>query len=375
MNGLLFACIPLSVCAQAPRHLPLLNANPGFEEGLAGWAVHNPPDLVPGGVVELVDAPISGFTFGQRHVRMRLPESARDNYTQYINLGQAVKLSPKKRYQFCITLKWTNAGSPGAPRQAVVSTWVRDPAGAFSGSDVFLTGPEIHPHVFEFSPKTEGESFCYVALNTNIEGPRVTEIILDRFRIEELGDVGVEPDDRDGDLLAQKNPGFEDGLTHWTRTENNPHRAPTLACELVPGPERRGQRLRLTLPSATAEEGPDHYNETWTGVYQTVRLFGGHTYRLSALVDRLSPREDGPRTILNFYAFRPALEKTTGTAAPVWLGSIDHPFTTASPHRASQLLRVTETADYQITARLFGWAQNGQGAVVEIDDFVLERLE
>ena len=344
-----------------------INANPGFEQGFEGWNIYNPIAGL-GASVSLVrdgsgDAFViganSGFGEGKSHVRMFLPRSAVDNYTQYINLGQNLTLSKDRRYRYSVRLKWANQGAANAPSQAIVSTWVRNPDGSYSGKDIFIGNSDETIYSFEFTPNQDGTVFAYIALLTNIEGPRDTEVLVDDLGVEDVGPAAVEPDGRMGNLLAGSAFTFPDT---WQKTEWNPNGVSGLST--TPVSVDGNAKMQLSLPGSG---NPDYLNETFTGVYQTVRLYAGNTYELSANIDRVTPADDSIQTILNLYAHLPGDQ-------PVWLGDVDYAFSRTDNHYYAQSFYVTRTGDYQITARNFGWAQNGTASTVLVDNLKLFRV-
>lgn len=346
----------------------LLNTNPGFEAGLSGWRVYNPVAAL-GGQVSIQTTPLAGFTVGGQHLVMTLPRTATDNYTQYMTVGQDLALSTQRRYRFSVRLKWDNKGAADAPARAIVSTWVRHADGSYSGKDLFIDTADARTYSFEFTPSVDGASHAYVGLLTNIEGPRTTRVLAEAFRVEDLGPAAYEPDGRTGNLV--QDPGFESTSTlspqqgTWRLTEYDPTGAGGLDSTIAIA--STGHRLRMRLP---ASSDPDALNNSWTGAYQSVRLYAGNTYELSADIDREVP-EAVVDTIINVYLYR---APTVAGDSPEWLGDIDYVIDSGAQRRYTQRIRVVRTGLYQLTFRNFGWAQNGRGSVAAVDNVRLVRV-
>ncbi|MEM9562069.1 MAG: hypothetical protein AAGA93_05600 [Actinomycetota bacterium] len=346
----------------------LLNDDPGFERGLQAWETYIAPSLRGQAVIETITGP--DVRFGDRSLRMRLPASAQDNQRDWIRVGQRLDLDAGREYELSAAVRWNNPGN--RLPTAIVSAWCLHADGGYSGYDEFITVAEVDasagrngylPIRFNFSPGRTGESLCYLALLTHQnENLDATEILVDAFRISELGarPTGVDP--RTGNLLVDGDFDARSGANPgpaWSRTHWNPERVRGLGNRIV---GETNPKLRLTLPENIAGE----LNNTWTGRYQTVSLKAGVTYELSAMIDRNGPG-NGVATIVNMYAYLPP----TGGNPEQWIGSIDYKFTTEARHPYDQTFTPTVDGDYQITTRVFGWG-NTEPFSVTIDKLALE---
>lgn len=349
--------------ARGPRGT-LMNVNPGFEGGLRGWQVYEAPSIAGPAIIQVLDNGQSRFH--DKQLFMRLPKAATNNQSQYINIGQYLELSSRKRYRYSAHVKWVNKGQTRLP-SAIVSAWAQNPDGTYNGKDFFITEGDEYSYIsFEFTPNQTGKAFCYMSLLTHQQGFANTDIYVDAFRIEEIGDATSDADPRPAGENLLANSSFGDGFAGWTPTYWNPRKVAGLDRYLVGG--GGDERMRLTLPGA---RGNTLLNNTWTGVYQKVTLYAGNTYEISAMVDRVVPDARQYPTIVNVYAYKPA----TQAGPEAWVGSVDYKFNRADRHRYSQTITPTETTAYQITTRVFGWGNDGRPVKVDLDDIQVTRVK
>lgn len=342
----------------------LMNFNPGFERGLEGWSVYENPRIANDAIVR-VEAN-SQARFGDRHLFMRLPASAKLNQSEYIHVGQRLKLSNRKRYRYSAHVKWVNPQN--SLPSAIVSLWARNVGdGSYNGKDVWIRSGDNYQFIeFEFTPNQSGEVFCYVSLLTHQNGFDNTDIYVDALRIEEIGEAASDTDPRPTGQNLLANSSFDQGLEQWRPTQNNPQGVGGLTRSLIaPDGDRK---LRLSLPKAASTT---LLNQTWTGVYQQVTLYAGNQYELAATVDRVVPQGTEYPTIVNMFAYKPATQQSD----EAWLGSVDYKFNRAEPHPYSQVISVTETTNYIITARVFGWGNDGHPLTVDLDNITLKRVK
>ena len=351
----------------------LLNRNPGFERGLADWQVYVAPRIAATATVRAERG--ANARHGAGYLRLRLPREAQDNQRDYVRVGQRVPLAAGTLYRYRASVRWNNPGN--RLPSAIVSAWVRYADGSYAGVDRWLEDargadggwPDARRGYrtidFLFSPSRDGVAEAYVSLLTHQDGNLdATEVLVDAFRVEEIGPLGVDPDGREGNLLVDG--GFDGGRgarpgPDWLVTESNPLGVAELDARLVgEGPARR---LRLALPAAGS---PDRLNGTWSGLYQNVVLHRGVRYRLSLAVDRRLPDGNAP-SILNVFAY-----KGFGETPETWLGPVDYKFTRTDRHPYCAELAPIETAVYQVTTRLFGWGNEGRQIELDVDDLALE---
>ncbi len=355
----LFICLAL---AAAPLSAQILkNTNPGFENGLADWTTYKGSGIGTTAIIETRNA-VAGFTVGAKHLFMRLPAEATNNQTQYITVGQSLALSSTKRYRYTVKLKWDN--SENTLPSAIVSLWARNPDGSYNGRDQWLYNENVNTQTFEFTPNSTGNVFCYIGLLTHQDGFDDTDILVDSFRIEEIGDAAFDTDPRAANTNLLVNSTFGSDFANWTATYNNPNNVTGLNRSIVT--VNGNKKMRLELPAAGS---PTYLNNTWTGVYQTITLYAGNTYTISMRVDRVLPAATEYDTILNFYVYKPA----TSSSGQSWLGAVDYKFNRADEHVITRTVTPTETTTYHVTARVFGWGNDGRAFKVNVDDIQLER--
>ncbi|MDJ0682309.1 MAG: hypothetical protein QNJ18_20910, partial [Xenococcaceae cyanobacterium MO_167.B52] len=353
----------------------LLNANnPGFEKGNEDWYFAKTGRANTFGQIRVVE---NGESYsGQKQLYLKLPRQATSNYDDQISIGQDLSLSNEKRYAIEVRVKWLNPNN--SLPSAIVSLWARNPdQQTYSGKDFNIVADangqtEYEKLRFEFTPNEDGMVRVWLALATHIDGVDDTEIYVDDFKIIELGDAIVEQDSRTGNLI--KNGDFSQN-SDWQITRNNPKNVQSLIQSI------ESEKLRLELPGTNI---PDYLNHTWAGVYQTVTLYRGVTYELSADFDRDVPPNDQTRTIMNVFAYRPPTFSDTGELIldEEWVGPVDYDFDCNQPgdtcknenHRKTFTFTPTETAEYVITFRVFGWANNGVPVKVDVDNVDLRVL-
>ena len=340
----------------------LKNEDPGFEHhGLDKWDVFEPNSIAQKAIVRVDENGKSRFH--DKHLFMRLPAIATDNQKQYISVGQYLPLSCKKKYRFSVHVKWANPNN-GLP-SAIISLWARNPDGTYNGKDEWIYDGNNYKYLnFEFTPNETGSVFCYIALLTHQKGFKNTDILVDALRIEEIGDAEFEEDPRAFNQNLLKNSDFENNFASWQNTQSNPNNVGGLNKDIVSINDDK--KMRLILPSAPSNT---YLNNTWTGVFQKVTLYAGNTYELSANVNRIEPDRRQYETIVNLYTYKP---KTT-ISDESWLGSVDYKFNKRGSHPYSKTIRPNETTTYHITARVFGWGNEGRPVAVDLDDIEIKR--
>lgn len=332
----------------------VINQNSNFEKGLENWICYFGPGIKQTARIEVKQ---NSDEFKSKHVFMRLPANATDNQTQYVKLGQYLELSKDKKYRYSVSVKWLNPNNKLS--SAIVSVWTKDGKNTFNGKDVWLKDNKVQNLSFDFSPSINGQVDCYISLLTHQEGFDNTDILIDNLKIEELGEVTKETDPRSKINLIS-NSSFDKEFMNWHDTSYNPNKVKGLVKKLD------AKALQLELPSA-----PNNtlLNNTWTGVYQTIKLYAGNTYTLSAEIDRLIPDKTQYPTIINIFAYKP--EENGRKEA--WLGSVDYKFNKAEKHTYAQEITPSVTTDYLITVRVFGWGNEGRSLKVSVDNIRLFR--
>ncbi|QLE02459.1 hypothetical protein HX109_13160 [Galbibacter sp. BG1] len=347
--------------AEAPE--VLLNTNPGFEEGLTGWSTYKAPSIANDAIIRVDNN--GNAKFGNKHLFMRLPASATINGSEYINLGQTLNLSSTKRYRYSAWVKWANPNN--SLPSAIISIWARNQDGSYNGQDVWITDGNDYKYLtFEFTPNETGNVFCYISLLTHQNGFDNTDIFVDALRIEEIGDAIVDVDPRPANQNLLSNSFFSQDFANWTTTSYNPHNVSGLNKFIVN--DNGNKRMRLELPGASNNT---YLNETWIGAYQEVTLYAGNKYVLEANIDRVVPDALQYETIVNLYALKPE----TPNSPRAWLGDVDYKFNKSENHFYSQVISPTETTTYNITARVFGWANEGNPVSVNFDNIKVKRIE
>lgn len=336
-----------------------LNKNSDFNSGLSDWQIYKGPGIEETAKVE-TRAPSEAFD--SRHLFIRLPSNSKDNPTQYVKVGQYLRLSKSRRYRYTVDAKWLN--SENSLNSAILSVWISEQeSGTFAGKDVWLRSETKQTLTFDFSPTTDGIVDCYLSLLTHQDGFDNTDILIDNFEIQDVGPLLVEDDPRPRENLVV-NGDFENGLKSWHETLNNPHRVTGLEKGLIN--EGVNNTLELELPGS---EDPDYLNDTWLGLYQPVKLYAGNTYTISAKIERSIPERSQYPTIVNLYAMKP---ENHGEPAH-WLGSVDYKFNRNDLHVYSQQFTPLVTGEYRVTIRVFGWGNKGRPLKVKLDNIDLRR--
>ncbi|GAL73404.1 hypothetical protein [Jejuia pallidilutea] len=330
---------------------PIQNLNIGFEEGLLHWKTYKAPSIANDAIIRVDEN--GNAKSGKKHLFLRLPASAKINTADYVHIGQHLELDKTKRYKYSVWLKWANPENE-LPN-AIVSIWARNPDGTYSGKDVWIdNGKDYQLHSFEFTPTATGKVFCYISLLTHQKGFYNTDVLVDDFKVEVIGDAVVDTDPRPANINLLKNSSFSDGFDFWNSTHNNPTNVDGLNKFIVE--ENGNKSVQLELPGAP---NSTDLNYTWTGIYQNVKLYAGNTYQLQARIDRVVPSGTDYYTILNFYAYKPPT-----TTPKAWLGSIDYRFNIAELHDYSEMITPTETTMYHISTRVFGWGNDGNPVTI-----------
>ncbi len=347
----------------------LLNPNnPGFEKGREDWNFSKRGRAKQYGEIRVVQNRES-FS-GKKQLFLKLPRQATSNYDDQISISQSFSLSTQKRYAVEARVKWLNPNN--SLPSAIISLWARNPdQETFSGKDFHVVansnGQTKYERLkFEFTPNESGNVLVWLGLFTHINGIDETRVYVDDFKITEIGNAIIETDPRTGNLI--KNGNFSTNQ-NWQVTKNNPKNVGGLKQSITSG------KLRLELPGTNI---PDYLNNTWAGVYQTKKLYQGVTYELSADFDRDIPINSQTRSLMNVFAYRPKVFSDSGELLldEEWIGPVDYDFDCNQPgntcvngkHRKTFKLTPTATADYRITFRVFGWANNGVPVKVDIDN-------
>ncbi|MCM8531281.1 MAG: hypothetical protein NE330_08995 [Lentisphaeraceae bacterium] len=355
MKALSLSCLLLLFLFQSLYAGEAINQNPNFENGLKAWVVYKGTGIGKTAKVE------HRSTSGENKVFMRLPKEATLNQSQYVKIGQYLRLSKNKKYSYKARVKWLNPSNKLS--SAIVSAWCFDAQKAYNGQDVWVKNGKVTDIEFEFSPNATGVVDCYLALLTHQEGFDNTDIEIHSISISEIGAVAKVKDPRPRRENLILNGGFDESLNHWFKTSYNPLNVNGLEARVI---SKGDPRLHLELPSASSNT---KLNNTWSGYFQTVKLYAGNTYILSASVDRVIPQNKQYPTILNMFAYKPK----TDLSAESWLGSVDYKFNRSDKHQYSQEISPTETTEYMITVRVFGWGNEGRPFVVNVDNITLKR--
>ncbi|MCM8537046.1 MAG: hypothetical protein NE334_13995 [Lentisphaeraceae bacterium] len=355
MKALSLSCLLSLFLLQSLCAVDSINRNPNFDNGLKGWVVYKGKGIEQTAKVEHRSAS------GENKVFMRLPKEATLNQSQYVKIGQYLKLSKNKKYSYKARVKWINPSNKLS--SAIVSAWCFDAPKAYNGQDVWVKNGELTDIQFEFSPSATGIVDCYLALLTHQEGFENTDIEIHSISISEIGGISKVKDPRPRKENLILNGSFDESLNHWFKTSHNPLTVNGLVARVI---SKGDPRLHLELPSAPSNT---KLNNTWSGYFQTVKLYAGNTYVLSASVNRIIPKNKQYPTILNMFAYKPK----TALAEESWLGSVDYKFNRADKHQYSQEITPTETTDYMITVRVFGWGNEGRPFIVNVDNVSLKR--
>ncbi len=270
-----------SISSSKPYPIKLINTNPGFEEGLDNWDTYIAPAIQGSAIIQVRNK--TKFTEGNRHLLLKLPKTAVNNQEHYIHVGQNLKLNSNKLYRYSVKVQWINADNHNISN-AVVSIWAKNADGIFNGNDVILKDNKPKKIGFKFTPDSNGKTFCYIALLTHPKKFIDTIILVDDLRIEETGKREFTTDPRDQKSNLLKNPSFDHGFKNWIKTYNNPHNIDGLNQIILDS--ENNKRLRLFFPKG---KNSTHLNNTWTGIFQKIKLYSGNSYKISASIHRQFP--------------------------------------------------------------------------------------
>ena len=197
-----------------------------------------------------------------------------------------------------------------------------------------------------------------------------TEILVDNYKVTEVGEMAKELDSRKGNLLDDGNfdnyevsKAWSLNNKGWYHTEESP--VPQLKQSI--SNSFGDSKLRLELPKA--QNNQNELNKTSTGVFQNVNLVEGQKYNLSANLQRMGFNKfaDKENSIVQFMVFR---ERENGEE--LFLGPIDIVLNDNQPISQNFEIIAPDSGDYTVLVRLAGWANEGNGIAVEVDNVNLE---
>ncbi len=304
-----------------------------------------------------------------KQMYLKLPQEANSNYEDQLSLFQDVSgLKPDRVYAVEAKVKWVNPENK-LP-SAIVSFWAKNPNDTFRGKDFILTDGDYQNIRFEFTPSEVGTTRFFLGLFTHIQGNSDdTEILVDNYKVTEVGEMAKGNDLREGNLLKDGNfdsynvrqNNWLPGKEGWKKTVSSS----------IPGLEQTlmsfgDNRLKLELPKAI--DFKDRYNDEFTGVYQNVELVAGQTYQLQAdfqrlKLDKFAQKDD---SIVQFITYR---KKDNGEE--LFLGPIDVVLQDNQLVSQSFDLIAPDSGNYTILVRLAGWANEGNGIAVAVDNISL----
>ena len=345
--------------------------NSGFDSplGNTGWLVGKTGKVEEyernGGKVASVED-VEGVG---KQMYLKLPQEANSNYEDQLSLFQDVSgLKPDRVYAVEAKVKWVN--SENKLPSAIVSFWAKNPNDTFRGKDFILTNGDYQNIRFEFTPSEVGTTRFFLGLFTHIQGNSDdTEILVDNYKVTEVGEMAKGNDLREGNLLKDGNfdtynvrqNNWLPGKEGWKKTVSSS----------IPGLEQTlmsfgDNRLKLELPKAI--DFKDRYNDEFTGVYQNVELVAGQTYQLQAdfqrlKLDKFAQKDD---SIVQFITYR---KKDNGEE--LFLGPIDVVLQDNQLVSKSFDLIAPDSGNYTILVRLAGWANEGNGIAVAVDNISL----
>lgn len=346
--------------------------NSGFDSPLGheGWLVGKTGKVEEyeqnGGKVASVED-IEGVG---KQMYLKLPQEAKDNYGDQLSLFQDVSgLKSDRVYAVEAKVKWLN--SENKLPSAIVSFWAKNPNDTFRGQDFKITDGDGYKNLrFEFTPTSAGTTRFFLGLFTHINGNiDDTEILVDNYKVTEVGEIAKGKDTREGNLL--KDGDFETykvqqnnwlpGKEGWKKTVSSS----------IPGLEQTvmsfgDNRLKLELPKAI--DFKDRYNDEFTGVYQNVEFVAGQTYQLQAdfqrlKLDKFAQKDD---SIVQFMVYR-----KSDNGEELFLGPIDVVLQDNQLVSKSFDLIAPDSGNYTILVRLAGWANEGNGIAVAVDNISL----
>lgn len=342
--------------------------NPGFEEPLDGtnWIIGksgrvNDYDLNVEKVARIEEVEGQG-----KQINLKLPKEAQDNYGDQLAIFQDVRgLQPDKVYSVEAKVKWTN--SENKLPSAIVSFWAKNPNNTFRGRDFTISDGDGYKNLrFEFTPNEVGTTRFFLGLFTHINGNLDdTEILVDDYKVTEIGEIARGNDFRRGNLLKDGNfRTYEARQTNWLANQRGWEKT---ASSSIPGLGQsmigENNRLKLELPKARNHK--DQYNDEFTGIYQNVELVAGQTYQLWADFQRLGLNKfaDKGDSIVQFMAYR---KRDDGEE--LFLGPIDVVLKNNQVVTKNFDLIAPDSGDYTILVRLTGWANKGNGVAVAVDN-------
>ncbi|HHP7232327.1 MAG TPA: DUF4347 domain-containing protein [Xenococcaceae cyanobacterium] len=307
-----------------------------------------------------------------RQMYLKLPQEAKLNYYDQLSLFQDVYgLETDKVYAVEARVKWLNPENK-LP-SAIVSFWAQNPDKSFRGKDFTITDGNGYKNLrFEFTPTQAGKTRFFLGLFTHTQGNiDDTEIFVDDYQVTEVSNIAQGEDSRQGNLLGDS--GFNNYTAKpkvwtapgegWNYTVESP----------VPGLKQSvfnangNNKLRLELPKAKNDK--DEFNTAVTGVYQNVDLVGGQTYELAADFQRLALNQfvSQKNSIVQFMVYR---ERSNGEQ--LFLGPIDVELTNNNLQSKKFSIVAPDSGNYTVLVRLAGWANEGNGVVVEVDNVSLK---
>lgn len=341
--------------------------NSGFDQPINGtnWLVGKT------GKVKDYDSKVSSVAYtynvaGQgKQMYLKLPKEANINYQDQLSIFQDVSnLKTDKVYAVEARVKWLNPQNK-LP-SAIVSFWAKNPDNSYRGQDFKITDGNGYKKLrFEFTPSKQGTTRFFLGLFTHINGNiDDTEICVDDYKVTEISSIPKGNDSRQGNLL--RDGGFDKynaqpkfNQAGWTYTIESPVSGLKQSLPMLNG----NKKLRLEMPKAWKSN--DQFNQSVTGVYQSVNLVGGHTYQLSADFQRkefqqFSSQKD---SIAQLIMYR---KKASGE--DLFLGPIDVPLTNNNLLTKKFTVLAPESGNYTVLVRLAGWGNEGNGIVVDVDN-------
>ena len=201
--------IPLQIGGfDSVLNIESLLENSGFDEAIDGtnWSIGKR------GQVAQIDRHVKKLAYveevvGQgKQMHLILPKEAKDNYGDQLAISQDLSsLQPDKVYRVQAKVKWVNPENK-LPN-ALVSFWARNPNGTFRGQDFKIADGNDYKNLqFEFTPSGEGTTRFFLGLFTHVRGNiDDTEILVDDYKVTEVGALSGGNDSRQGNLLSDGN--------------------------------------------------------------------------------------------------------------------------------------------------------------------------
>ena len=347
--------------------------NSGFDKPLDNnWLVGKT------GKVENYDRNVESVAYvndvtGQgKQMYLKLPQEAKVNYEDQLSLSQDVwGLETDKVYAVEARVKWLNPENN--LDSAIVSFWAQNPDKSFKGNDFRITDGNGYKNLrFEYTPNQIGTTRFFLGLFTHIDGNTDdTEIYVDDYKVTEIGAVAKGQDSRKGNLL---NDGGFDAYTPRSEFSSSNEsgwiytRKPNVSgLKQSISTTNGNNKLLLELPKAVNNK--DEFNTAVTGVYQDVELVGGQTYELFGDFQRvkLDPFASYKNSIVQFMVY-----KEQENAEDLFLGPIDVELASNSLQSKNFDIFAPESGNYKILVRLAGWANEGNGVAVNVDNIGVE---